>query len=104
MTDRWDVVAGEITARLFPSALKAEMKARIANRLRRAYAKGLERAIKAVCARCAKGEPLSDVDECMSLGHIDYAGTCHPFSHDAKGNVTGHVVCPAAAIRREKPA
>lgn len=62
-------------------------------------AKEREECMRAVCRQCAKGAPISDADECMSLGHFHHADTCHPFSWDDKGRVDGHIHCEAAAIR-----
>ena len=98
MPDRWAAaalefgVAHDLPIYLYPS---------LAALARRAEAEGRERAARAICDRCRAGEPLSDADECMTLGHFERAGTCHPFSRDTPGPVTGHIRCPAAAIHRE---
>lgn len=58
---------------------------------------------EAVCVGCASGQPISDADECMTMGHFKHADTCHPYSRDANGKVMTHIRCGAAAIHARSP-
>jgi len=71
----------------------------VAAAIRAAVAEEREACTKAVCAYCEKGEPISDADECVAMGHFLRGAACHPFSRDENGEVNGHIACAAAGIR-----
>src|SRR5438128_6748015 len=69
--------------------------AKLVDEFSAALAEEREACAKAVCLRCAKGEPISAIGECMTMGHFHHGDSCHPCAWDKQGRVTGHIECSA---------
>ena len=86
---RWDADVVEFETK---SADIGEVKAWIAEGIRRAVAEERAACVAAMCPRCATGEPVLDVEDCRMLGHPP--GPCHRY----QAPVVTHIRCLAAAI------